>query len=55
METKTLGDGEMSIKFRSRVFRKPAHWTEERYNEYLKENNLCRSRDELLTKIRGMK
>ena len=29
----------MSIKFRLRVFRKPLHWSEERYEKFLKEKS----------------
>ena len=37
----------MSIKFRLRVFRKPAHWSEERYEKYLKEKNYFKTIKEL--------
>ena len=37
----------MSIKYRSRIFRKPFHWNEERYEEHLKKNNLFKNRKEL--------
>ncbi len=37
----------MSIKYRSRIFRKPFHWSEERYEKFLKENKMFRSREEL--------
>lgn len=37
----------MAIKYRLRVFKKPFHWREERYEKYLKENDLFRSREEL--------
>ena len=37
----------MSRKFGSRVFRKPFHWSEERYEETLKEKKLFRNREEL--------
>ena len=37
----------MSCKFRLRVFRKPSHWSEERYNEYLKEKNYFKTIKEL--------
>ncbi len=37
----------MTRKFRLRVFRKPAHWDEERYEEYLKKKNYYRSIEEL--------
>lgn len=37
----------MSIKYRSKIFRKPFNWSEERYEEHLKKNNLFRSREEL--------
>jgi len=37
----------MARKFRLRVFRKPAHWDEERYENYLKEKNYFRTLEEL--------
>ena len=43
----------MAIKFRSRVFRKPKHWGEERYEEYLKEKNYFRTREELNASLKN--
>ncbi len=37
----------MAIRFRSRIRRKPGHWSEERYEKHLKDNNLFRNRKEL--------
>jgi len=43
----------MSIKYRSRIYRKPFHWSEERYEQYLKENKLFRNRRELNDALTG--
>jgi len=37
----------MSIKFRLRVFRKPLHWSEERYEKFLKEKSYFKTIKEL--------
>ena len=37
----------MSIKFKSKIFRKPEHWTKERYKEVLKEKNLFKNKKDL--------
>jgi hypothetical protein len=30
----------MGKRYKSKTFRKPAHWSNERYEQYLKDNNL---------------
>ncbi len=37
----------MARKFGLRVFRKPRHWSEERYEEYLKKKKYYRTLEEL--------
>jgi hypothetical protein len=40
----------MSRKFKSKIFRKPSHWTEQRYEEFLKEKGYFKSNDKLKDK-----